>query len=948
LLDTFLEWLKKTVKSRLFPVIMIYTLLLFVLVNRIFSLQIVEGEAYVKESMNNTTDKRELKSTRGRICDYKGKVLAYNELSYSVTLEDIGELTDNESKNAMIHNLIQIIEKNDGNIVNDFYLQMDDDGNIKYNIKGKAIERFKKDIFSVPYANKLSKKQESMTAEDIFNYLRNDKSTNSSSFQIGNKYSKEEALKIMAIRFSLFMNRYSKYMPITVANRVAEKTVAAIKEDSADLPGVEISQETHRVYNDSKYFAQILGYTGLINSDQLKQLQDSKNEDYSATNQIGKTGLEKQYEKYLHGKNGYEEVLLNESRRVVKIAKRVEPVAGNDLYLTIDADLQKSCYDMLERKLASILLSNIVNSTSVGSKGKSSDDIKIPIYDVYYSLIKNNVIDISKFNNKDATPLEKQVYQKYLDKRKSVYNQLDTILAVNSNTTKSSASKEMQEYLSYIYSALCKKDILKNSQIKTDDEQYIAYQDGKISLSKFLQYAISNNWVDLSKLNVGNEYYSTTELYNKLIAYTKEILKNDSDFNKNLYHSLIYSYNLTGTQICLLLFDQGVLKYNETDMNSLKNGTISAYSFMMQKIKKLEITPGQLALDPCSGSVVVTDVNTGQVRALVTYPGYDNNKMANSIDYNYYNYLENSQSFPFMNRATQQMNAPGSTYKMVASTAALEEGVVGPNETVYDAIKFTKISNGPKDWSKSSHGNVDVPNALKVSCDYFFYEMGWRLSMTPSNTYDSNLGLKKLKKYATMFGLNALSGVELSEYKPHVSDNDSIRSSIGQGTNNFAPVQLSRYVSTIANSGTCYNLTIIDKIKDISNKIIVQKKSSVFNKVNLKQSTWNDLHEGMYLVVNSPDYTVHTLFDGFTKKIAGKTGTAQLTKLRPNHALFVSYAPYDSPEISVTVVIPNGYTSHNAAEVASNVYKYYFKEGDQKSLDKGDVTAAASNGGRTD
>ncbi len=130
-----------------------------------------------------------------------------------------------------------------------------------------------------------------------------------------------------------------------------------------------------------------------------------------------------------------------------------------------------------------------------------------------------------------------------------------------------------------------------------------------------------------------------------------DTLKNDSKFDKILYKSLVYSYKLSGKEICLLLFDQGVIKYNKEEKSNLENDVISAYSFITDKIRTLEITPAQLALDPCSASVVVTDVNTGDVLAMVSYPSYDNNMLANKVDAAYYNKLNNDLTFPLNHRA---------------------------------------------------------------------------------------------------------------------------------------------------------------------------------------------------------------------------------------------------------------------------------------------------------
>lgn len=893
-----------------------------------------------------TEIKRDLKSTRGNIRDRKGKLLAYNKLSYSVTLEDTGELATNEEKNHMLHELIKIIEKYGGSIAYDFPLAFNKNGEVEFTVDENAELRFKKDIYYHSKVEELTTEEKDATAEEVYNYLRGfiEKKT---MFDITKDYSDEEALKIMTIRYAQLMNTYRKYLPITVAMNVDNKTVAAIKENSDSLPGVDILQETYRVYPDSKYFAHILGYTGLITQEALEEIKaNGEIDNYTLTDQVGKAGIEKEYESYLHGVRGYETVTVNESNRVLEVKDTVEPLAGDDIYLTIDKDLTKAAFDLLEKQIASILVSKITNSTSVGSKGKSGADILIPIYDVYFALLDNNIIDINSLNRNDATTLEKSVHNKFLNEQKDVFLQLNSILSLNNTKVNTSFSDEMEGYLNYIYEFLEKKELLLKNSIDTSDKKYLDYADDKISLSEFLQYAISKNWIDLNKLEIEEKYYSTEEIYGKLIEYTIKNLKGDSDFNKKIYHSLVYSYKLSGTEICLLLFDQGVLKYNEDEISNLKTGNVSAYNFLINKIKKLKITPAQLALEPCSGSVVVTDTKTGDVLALVSYPSYDNNKLANTMDSKYYNKLYYDKGVPMLNRPLQSKSAPGSTFKMVSATAGLEEGAIHPGEKIKDKGKFERFANGPKCWVyPSTHGYVDVVHALEVSCNYFFYELGYRLSLTPGGKYDSNQGLKKLEKYASLYGLNSPSGIELPEYHPQISTEDSVRSSIGQGNNDYTPAQLSRYVTTVANSGTAYNLTILDKILSVDGKTVLNNKATVLNKLDFSPSTWDQLHKGMYGVANGSESSVDHLFKDLKNKVAGKTGTAQQSTMHPNHSLFVSYAPYDNPEISMVVSIRNGYGSGNAAELASKIYKYYFKEDGYKELLKGEVSNSDNTSG---
>ena len=260
---------------------------------------------------------------------------------------------------------------------------------------------------------------------------------------------------------------------------------------------------------------------------------------------------------------------------------------------------------------------------------------------------------------------------------------------------------------------------------------------------------------------------------------------------------------------------------------------------------------------------------------------------------------------------------------MLSSIAGLNEGVITTNEKIKDAVTFKKITPSPSCHNKSGHGSVNVETAIRDSCNYYFYEVGWRLGGGNFGNFNEKLALSKLENYANMFGLNRTTGIELPEREPQFSYDDAVRSAIGQGKTRYTPVQLARYVSTIANGGTVYDLTLISKIEDKDGKTIFKKEPKKSGEVkDISNVYWNAVHEGMYRVVN--DTSLKDMFQALNVKVAGKTGTAQINEYHPNTALFVSYAPYEKPEIAVTVVIPNGYTSANSADVASKVYDYYF------------------------
>ncbi len=929
--DVILDSLKRLVKSRLFPITIIYILLFSVIINRLFTLQIVQGPENVAKTVLKYNKSREIKSTRGNIYDRNGKLLASNVLTYSVVMEDNTKIESNAQRNAIIHRLIQIIEKNGDTLDTDFFITQNEEGNLEFTIKGDALTRFKKNVYAFVLDDEgnIPEDYPSETPEDVFEFLK--KGTGNaytSMFGISDEYSVEDALKIMGVRYALFLN-YPKYVQITVASNVTDKTVAAVNESSAELLGVEIQQQTHRVYEDSLYFAHIIGYTGRISAEQLEAMNSEK-EYYNSTDVVGKAGLEKKYEEILGGTKGSETVSVNTGGKVVEVINHTDPIAGNDIYLTIDSDLQRSTYHILEKKIAGILLEKIVPDMNYGSKGESASEITIPIYEVYFALINNNIINIEQLNSDDAKTLEKETYSDYQSELKDVFDQLDGFLKIN-NTVTNDKTGDMDEFLDYFYSVVSKNLIIAGN-IAKDDVTLNDYRNDKISLSKLLQYALANNWVDLSKLGVGDEYYSAEELYQKLIDYTKDLLKKDDKFNKKIYRKLVFSYKLSGTEICLLLFDQGVLEYKEDDVNKLKSGMKSPYDFIKDKISSLEITPAMLALEPCSGSVVVTDVNSGDVLAMVTYPSYDNNKFANKINSDYYDQVYNDKTAPMINRPVSEKTAPGSTFKMITAFAALEEGVTTPSEKIRDLGLFEKIDPAAKcHIYPSSHGSVDIVDALKVSCNYFFYEMGWRLSIN-NGKFDQQLGLSKLEKYATLFGLNEASGIELNEADPEISNEDAVRSSIGQGSNVYTPVQLARYITTLANRGTCYDLTLIDRTVDKEGKVTENKAKVDHVLEGIQESTWNSVWDGMFSVVNVPGGSVYQSYRNFGVVVAGKTGTSQISKVNPNNALFVSFAPFEKPEISITTVIPRGYTSLNAASLTKDIYKIYFDLEDAEEI----------------
>ena len=924
----------------------VFLIILFgLLIYRLFILQIIQGDEHLANFNYKIKKTIEISGARGNIYDCNGKILAYNQLAYTVTLESTDEtakiarertnangkngpkVTENDVKNEVIYKLVKTLEENGDTITYSLPLTVNSKGKLKFTVSGSALTRFKKDIYGITKIDTLSKDEKkkaekylNSTPEEVYEYLKSGKNGpqgTGNMFGIADSYSIKDTLKIMSVRYDVFMNRYSQTTPITVASNISDKSIAAISEHQEEYPGVAIKADSLRKYNDAKYFSAIMGYTGVVSESELQELNDAGG-DYEANDVVGKTGIEKTMENTLQGKKGQKDVLVDNLGKVIKTVKTTKASAGNNVYLTIDADLQKYAYNILERRLAGILLAHLTTADTAGSEKR------IPIKDVYYALVDNNIINISKLSGKNAKKNEKEVYRIYQKKREKVLNTLQKDLE-SGKTIRKNLSEEKQDYVNYIYRMLENDDILVSTAIDENDQVYLDWKDEKITFRKFLRYAINNEWIDISSFNIKSDYYDADQIYNELINYIIDALKSEEDFDKILYEYMIKNGTLSGRRVCLLLYDQGVLdKKKDKDYNDLYTGKMSAYNFMYKKIKNIEITPAQLALDPCSGSVIITDPGTGEVRAMVSYPSYDNNRLANGIDSEYYASLNTDLSSPMLNRATQSRTAPGSTFKPISSTAILEEGVADSSTYVKCTGIFDKVSPAAKCWIyPNAHGSLNVSGAIAVSCNYFFYQMGYNLG-TVNGTYNSQRGLTKLKKYAAMYGLNRKSGVEITEYEPHISDEDAVRSAIGQGTHSYTPSQISRYVTSLVNHKNLINLSLLEKTTSASGKVLTSYEKRTEEKLKIKSTTFDLIKKGMIGVVNGKDSSIKYLYKKQGMKVAGKTGTAQENKKRPNHALFISYAPYDNPDITMTVVVPNGYTSANAAEIARDIYKYYF------------------------
>ena len=954
--------IKKIQLKRTTVVILVFIAMAFILIRQIFELQIIQGENYISEFENRITKTRVLKSTRGNIYDRNGEMVASNILSYSLTFEDNGSYETTREKNLTLngvaYRVIQILSENGDSLSGDFHIVLDENGNYAFDVgEGFTLSRFKADIYGHPLIDDLTKEQASATAGDMMNYL-----TGSDGFSIvlygedayapeeleqyglPKELSKQEILDIASMRYKLNTNSFQKYMAVTIATNVSESTVAAVMENQSQLQGIDVIEDSVRQYIDDESMGPVLGYTGRASAEELETLK-KENPDYSNDAVIGKAGIEQYMEQFLHGADGQETVTVDNLGKVLKIDENtiVPPVAGDDVYLSIDSDWQSAIYQILKQRVAGVLLTRIENTKKFDFEGvKDASQISVPIYDVYNALVANSVIDIEKFNDQDASDTEKNLYAKFQQKQQEVFDTITNRLTGDNPPAYKDESEEVQEYLTYICDTVLRDTlgVISKDAVNTSDPTYLAWaEEESISLREYLNYAAGQNWIDISVISPKGEYLDSAEIYQAMTSYIVDYLKTDLGFSKLLYKYLLMNDQISGQDLCLVLYEQGVLSKEDEAYSRLASGELNSYDFMINKIANLEIEPAQLALKPCSASAVVTDVNTGKVVACVSYPGYDNNRLSNEMDTDYYTRLSLDLSSPFFNKATQQTTAPGSTLKLLSAVTGMMENLVDDSTYIECTGKFDLVNPPINCWNKSGHGSLEIRGAIEQSCNYYFNMIGFEAGKNEKDEFSENLSLSKLQKYAEEFGLDENTGIEISEATPHVSDSKAVPSYIGQGNHLYTTSQLARYATALATSGTVYDLSLLDKVTDSQGQTQKTYETVVKSEMtDVPSHVWEDIHDGMRRVVQT-----HEQFNGLGVALSGKTGTAEIDYRQPNHGLFIGYAPSDQPQYAIAVRIANGYSSGNACTTANDIMEYIFDLADKDTILTGYASTDVSN-----
>ena len=360
---------------------------------------------------------------------------------------------------------------------------------------------------------------------------------------------------------------------------------------------------------------------------------------------------------------------------------------------------------------------------------------------------------------------------------------------------------------------------------------------------------------------------------------------------------------------------------------------------LANNIKKIASGGFSKRSDAKAGAAVVMNVKTGEILAMASYPDYEPELFVNGISQKKLD--EYNKGDNIFNRAISGVYAPGSTFKMITAIAGLETGVITPTEKIND-IGVYKKAHEPACWIWNSygmsHGWLNVTEAITHSCNYFFYEVGYRAT------------IDNIAKYAKYYGLGEKTNVELPmEEKGIVATRDkakergdewqigeTLSAAIGQSYNSYTPIQMAKYISMLANGGEPIDVTIVKSINDVNGNQVLKEDITKFvnaklgltkekkENLNIKKGNIDAILKGMKGVTSEEGGTAYSTFANFNIELGGKTGSAQTDVQGKINGWFVGFAPYEEPEIAVVVLVENAGSGSYTAEVARDILQEYF------------------------
>ncbi len=548
----------------------------------------------------------------------------------------------------------------------------------------------------------------------------------------------------------------------------------------------------------------------------------------------------------------------------------------------------------------------------------------------------------------------------------------------DNNLEEETTAEEVIEYLKKKYKIENEnvEDVLRISALRYEItiNGYSSYRPVTLAknISENSMMEIKERSAELSGINIFSlpiRKYTAGSIASHIIGYVGNISKDEYEKRKEQGYSLNDTIGKSGLEASFEEYLRGKNGSKRLEMDSygrvsteeeieesvMGNSLVTTIDLDLQTkteevletyIKKIQT--GGFAMkfeDATAGAAIVMDVKTGEILAMASYPSYNPEEFVDGISNSEYAKYFQNEDKPMFNRAIQGTYSPGSTFKMITGIAGLESGGIKVDEYVNDTGIFP-LGHKPACWIWNSrrqvHGNMNAETALKVSCNYYYYEVG------------SRIGIDKISEYAKRFGLGEKTGVELPgevsgilasrEYveklnakgaKKTWTIGDTLSASIGQSYNTFTPIQMCYYIATLANKGVKNKVTIIKSVIDAEGNVIdktevekaIQEKYGLtekeLEKIEISEETLNAIYEGMRSVTGDSGGTAYGTFSSFPIEVAGKTGTATAGSGSDN-AWFVGFAPYDDPEIAVVAIIEHGGHGYYTAPAVKDIMEEYF------------------------
>lgn len=916
-MDTLKERLAEILQNRLAVMLLVVSGVFIILMCRLFNMQIVKGEEANANLTASVTREVTIPAARGNIYDRYGRALATNEAAFSVEIDDSISV-EYEDREEQVLSLAEELGKNGYSIADT--LPITKETPYEFTLAGDELTEWKTSIG-------LDKKQMNMTPDDVLTYLFDKYEINNTSMSDVQKRAvvslglniSDKNIMLMSLIMTLESN----------GGTIVDELPISTTEPYSFI--IEDENEIAKWKKDVSMKDDQMQYTAAESMDYLIDLFDiPQNISHDMQRKLAAV----RYSEYLQRYKKYQPVTI--SREVSE--KIIAAVQENlDKYPGVSIETESMrVYDEGE------IFSNIIGYI------RQISDSELNEYKQYgyttedivgkTGMEKQMELDL---NGQDGTMLVE------VDNMGRKISTLETKAPVSGKDVYLTIDKNLQESAyNYLEDALSEAII---TRLTTTEEK-----DVPVTMKQLLTSMINSSNISLSRIMKAEDGYQLV-LKNLITAYDKNIDISNADDKtaaKQVLCNAVNDGTISYSTMIYVMIEQKIITVDDNYRGRILSGEISPFNIIIDKLKSGDLTPAETGLDPCTGSVVVSDVNSGQVLALVTYPSYDNNELVNTFNNEYYNKLLEDPATPLVNRPLMQKKAPGSTLKMVTAIAGLESGVINTSTTIKDDGLFTKTGTPyARCWlyskSGATHGYVDVTHALEVSCNYFFYNVGYLLGGETDNP-TSLKGITILDEYMDAFGLNSNTGVEINEnaptmaspsYKEEVfkwqnpeatpsqtrwTSGDTIRAAIGQSVNSFTAASMNKYIATLANGGTRYKMHLLDSVRTSEGTVVSKTEEEVENVIDVKQEYLDVVYEGMKLVTQGSSGTLRSVFKDFPIDVAAKSGTAEENKNKSSHVWFVGFAPYEDPQIAVTVMIPFGdVTGSPAAVVAKNIIGDY-------------------------